>query len=52
MEINLTLNVDEINAVLQTLGNLPTSSGAFPLLMKIKQQAEAQVPAATQEVVE
>jgi hypothetical protein len=44
MEINLTLNVEEINAVLQTLGNLPTSSGAFPLLMKIKQQAEAQMP--------
>jgi hypothetical protein len=44
MEINLTLNVDEINAVLQTLGNLPTSSGAFPLLMKIKEQAESQLP--------
>jgi hypothetical protein len=43
MEINITLNVEEVNAVLQTLGNLPTSSGAFPLLMKIKQQAEAQV---------
>lgn len=44
MDINLTLNVDEINAVLQTLGNLPTSSGAFPLLMKIKEQAEGQLP--------
>ena len=44
MELNLTLNVEEVNAVLQTLGNLPTSSGAFPLLMKIKQQAEAQMP--------
>lgn len=44
MEINLTLNVDEVNAVLQTLGQLPTSSGAFPLLMKIKQQAEGQLP--------
>jgi hypothetical protein len=44
MEINLTLSVDEINAVLQTLGNLPTSSGAFPLLMKIKEQAEGQLP--------
>jgi hypothetical protein len=43
MEINLTLNVDEINAVLQTLGNLPTSSGAWPLVVKIKEQAEAQV---------
>jgi hypothetical protein len=44
MDINITLNVDEVNAVLQTLGNLPTSSGAFPLLMKIKQQAEGQLP--------
>lgn len=44
MEIELKLTVDEINAVLQTLGNLPTSSGAFPLLMKIKQQAEGQLP--------
>ena len=45
MDINITLNVEEVNAVLQTLGNLPTSSGVFPLLMKIKQQAEAQLPA-------
>lgn len=43
MELNITLTVEEINAVLQTLGNLPTSSGAFPLLMKIKQQADAQI---------
>jgi len=41
MQIDLTL--EEVNAVLHTLGNLPTSSGAFPLLMKIKEQAEAQV---------
>lgn len=41
--INLTLSVEEINAILSTLGNLPTSSGAFPLLMKIKTQAENQV---------
>lgn len=45
MELNLTLNIEEVNAVLQTLGNLPTSSGAWPLVVKIKQQAEAQVPA-------
>ena len=43
MEINLTLHVEEVNAVLQTLGNLPTSSGAWPLVVKIKEQAEAQV---------
>jgi len=44
MDINLKLTVEEVNAVLQTLGNLPTSSGAWPLVIKIKGQAEAQVP--------
>ena len=42
MELTLKLTVDEVNAVLQTLGNLPTSSGAWPLVVKIKGQAEAQ----------
>lgn len=41
MELTLKLTVDEINAILQTLGNLPTSSGAWPLVVKIKEQAEA-----------
>lgn len=45
MNVNLTLSVDEVNAVLHTLGNLPTSSGAWPLVVKIKEQAEAQLPA-------
>lgn len=44
MEVNLKLTVDEVNAVLQTLGSLPTSSGAWPLLMKVREQAEAQLP--------
>jgi hypothetical protein len=44
MEIEIKLHIEEVNAVLQTLGQLPTSSGAFPLLMKIKQQAETQIP--------
>lgn len=42
MEIELKLTVEEINAVLQTLGQMPTSSGIFPLLMKIKAQGDAQ----------
>jgi hypothetical protein len=41
--IQLHLTIEEVNAVLQTLGNLPTSSGAWPLAVKIKEQAEAQV---------
>ena len=43
--IKLELTVEEVNAILQTLGNLPTSSGAWPLILKIKEQAEAQVKA-------
>lgn len=49
MEINLKLTVDEVNGILQVLGNLPTSSGAWPLVLKVKQQAEAQVPRENEE---
>jgi hypothetical protein len=41
--INLTLTTEEVNAILQVLGQLPTSSGAWPLVVKIKEQAESQV---------
>jgi hypothetical protein len=47
--MKLELDVNEINFVLQALGNLPSSSGVWPLLIKIKEQAEAQV---TEEVVQ
>jgi len=51
-QINLNLTVEEVNAVMQVLGQLPTSSNAYPLLMKIKQQAEQQVqPAPSEEEV-
>lgn len=43
MNINLELTVEEVNAILGTLGQLPTSSGAWPLVVKIKDQAEAQL---------
>jgi hypothetical protein len=42
--IKLELSVEEVNAILSVLGQLPTSSGAWPLLVKLKEQAEAQVP--------
>lgn len=45
MHVNLNLAVEEVNAILHTLGNLPTSSGAWPLVVKIKEQAESQLPA-------
>lgn len=44
MEVTLKLTIEETNAILQTLGQLPTSSGAWPLVVKIKEQAQAQVP--------
>lgn len=42
--IKLELSVEEINGILSVLGDLPTKSGAWPLVMKIKEQAEPQVP--------
>ena len=42
--MKLELEVNDINFVLQTLGQLPSSSGVWPLIVKIKEQAEAQLP--------
>ena len=42
--ITLTLSIEEINAVIGVLGDLPTKTGAYPLVMKIKEQAESQLP--------
>ena len=40
--MKLDLTPEEVQAILQVLGQLPTSSGAWPLLVKIKEQAETQ----------
>lgn len=42
--IALNLTLDEVNAVLNVLGELPSKSGAWPLIVKIREQAEPQVP--------
>ena len=42
--MNLNLEVNEVQFILQTLGQLPSSSGVWPLIVKVKEQAEAQVP--------
>ena len=41
--INLEVSVEEVNAILGVLGDLPTKTGAWPLIVKIKEQAEGQV---------
>ena len=42
--MKLELEINEINFILQTLGELPSKSGVWPLILKIKEQADAQVP--------
>ena len=42
--IKLELTIEEVNAILQVLGDLPTKVGAWPLVLKIKEQADPQVP--------
>jgi len=42
--IELKLSLEEVNGLLSVLGELPTKTGAWNLVVKIKQQAEAQVP--------
>lgn len=42
--LKIELTIEEVNFILQTLGNLPTSSGAWPLVVKIKEQGEQQIP--------
>jgi hypothetical protein len=43
MEIELKLTRDEVQGLMNILGELPTKSGVFLLAVKIKQQADAQL---------
>lgn len=49
MEISLQLELNEVNAVLDILGQMPTSTNIWPLAAKIRAQAEVQLPKQTQE---
>ncbi len=42
--MNIQLDINEVNFILQTLGELPSKTGVWPLILKIKEQADAQVP--------
>jgi hypothetical protein len=41
--MKLELEVNEVQFILQALGQLPSSSGVWPLIVKIKEQADAQL---------
>ena len=44
MNIKLELSVDAVSFILNVLGELPSKTGAFPLIMEIKKQTESQLP--------
>jgi len=41
--VQISLEENEINAILAILGDMPSKSGTWPLMMKIKVQADAQI---------
>jgi hypothetical protein len=43
MDLPLKLTIEEINYVLQLLGEQPNKSNTYPLMMKIKGQADAAI---------
>jgi len=50
--MNISLEENEINAILAVLGDMPSKSGTWPLMMKIKVQADAQMVEAEEEAVD
>lgn len=40
--ITLVLALDDVNAILNVLGELPSKTGAWPLIQRIREQAEPQ----------
>jgi hypothetical protein len=42
--MKLDVEPNEAQFLLQVLGQLPTQSGAFPLLQKLAQQVQSQTP--------
>jgi hypothetical protein len=42
--MKLELETNEVQFILNVLGEIPAKSGVWPLLVKIKEQADAQVP--------
>ena len=42
--VKLEITLNEVEGILAGLGELPTKTGAFALLMKIRAQTEVQLP--------
>jgi hypothetical protein len=42
--MKLELETNEVQFILNVLGEMPAKSGVWPLILKIKDQADAQAP--------
>ena len=42
--MKLELDQNEVQFILNVLGEMPAKSGVWPLIVKIKEQADAQLP--------
>jgi hypothetical protein len=42
--MNLNLEDNEVQFILNVLGELPSKSGAWPLIVKVQEQAKSQLP--------
>ena len=51
MEIDLKITANEALDLIKVLGQLPTSSNAYPLMVKINEQLQAQLPKDNEAVV-
>ena len=47
--MKLELDQNEVQYILNVLGEIPAKSGVWPLIVKIKEQAEEQLPKETPE---
>ena len=50
--MKIDLNLEEVNVLMNILGDMPTKTGVFPLVMKIKVQADALIAAEQAEQTE
>ncbi len=44
MEITLKVELNEVNAILDAIGTLPTSTNTWPIAAKIRAQTKEQLP--------
>lgn len=44
--VSLVLTINDVTAILNVLGELPSKTGAWPLIVNIREQTDAQVKAA------